>query len=380
MSGEVFPTSVPADLRGRTCWDAALRPPLDGRVRDALLSAYDVGWADPARLYREGRTARLLLDAARESVAASLGSADQPIRPDQVTFTSSVALARQLAVLGVAGAGQTPVAATAIEHSTVLAAADRRGLVSIPVGTDGRVEPADAARLTPGCAAVCVQAANGELGVLQPLEEVIARMAVPVVVDVGPAAGAVDLPGGWQVLVAGADSIGGPAGVGILVVRGGRWRSPLPLDDPTARVAGVPDVPVIAAAARALELRRADRPALEDLRTHRDRLRVDIPALIPDAYALGSAEHALPHMAAFTILYADGERLVAGLDAAGFAVASGSACTSDTRRPSHVLVAIGAVTHGNLRIGLPLGTTRADVDRFLAALPGVVAEARRGAQ
>lgn len=377
MSGEGLTTSHPGPTGPRVCWDAALRPPLDPRVREALLAAYDAGWADPSRLYREGRTARLLLDAARESVAASLGPG---VRADEVTFTGSVALARQLAVLGVAGAASTPVAATAVEHSAILAAADRRGLVVVPVGSDGRVAPRDAATIAGGAAALAVQAANAELGVLQPLEEVLDLVDVPVVVDVGPATGLVDVPPGWQVLVAGADCAGGPTGVGILAVRGGRWRPPLPADDPVGRVAGTPDVPSIVAAARALEIRRDDRALLGDVRGHRDRLVREIPRAIGDVHVLGSEEHSLPHMASFTILYADGERLIESLDAAGFAVASGSACTSDTRRPSHVLVAIGAVTHGNLRIGLPLTTTADDVDRFLAHLPVAVAGARRGVE
>jgi cysteine desulfurase len=341
------------------------------------MAAYDAGWADPTRLYREGRTARMLLDAARESVAATLGPG---VRADEVTFTGSVALARQLAVLGVAAATASPIAATAVEHSAVLAAADRRGLVVVPVGPDGRVAPREAATVATGAAALAIQAANSELGVLQPLQEVLDLVEVPVVVDAGPAVGLVDLPPGWQVLVAGADCAGGPTGVGILAVRGGRWRPPLPTDEPVGRVAGTPDVPSIVAAARALELRRDDRALLAGVRTHRDRLVREIPRTVDDVHVLGSAEHSLPHMASFTILYADGERLIEALDAAGFAVASGSACTSDTRRPSHVLVAIGAVTHGNLRIGLPLTTTADDVDRFLLHLPDAVVRARRGAE
>ncbi len=108
-------------------------------------------------------------------------------------------------------------------------------------------------------------------------------------------------------------------------------------------------------------------------------LRTEVPRSAPDILVLGRPGSA-PHIICFTVLYADGEVLVSELDRAGFAVSSGSACTSDTRRPSHVLAAMGAITHGNLRISLPPDITAADVEAFLAALAPAVAAARDAAE
>ena len=105
-------------------------------------------------------------------------------------------------------------------------------------------------------------------------------------------------------------------------------------------------------------------------------LRERVPTLAEDVVALGPSEERAPHITCFTVLYADGEVLVSELDRAGFAVGSGSACTADTRRPSHVLAAMGAVTHGNLRLSLAPDVTESDVGALLAALPAAIRAAR----
>ena len=350
---------------------------MSAEVRDALLAAQDAGWADPDRLYREGRRARLLLDAARESVAASIGG---QVRPDQVAFTGSGALARQLAVLGIARGASGPVAASAVEHSEILACADQRGLVTVPVDRTCRVQVAEAIRAARGAAAICLQAANGEIGTLQPVLQVADRIDIPLVTDASHLLGHAPVPDGWSVLVASAETFGAPAPIGILAVRGGDWRSPLPAPaGPGVRVAGVADVPTIVAAARALELRLAATARYEHVRALVDVLRERLPAVAEDIEVLGDAHERLPHLLTFTCLYADGGRLVEELDRHGFTVASGSACVADTRRPSHVLAAMGALTHGNLRLGLPLEATLADVERFLQVLPAALTVARQAA-
>ncbi|MGB8020435.1 MAG: aminotransferase class V-fold PLP-dependent enzyme, partial [Candidatus Nanopelagicales bacterium] len=108
-------------------------------------------------------------------------------------------------------------------------------------------------------------------------------------------------------------------------------------------------------------------------------LRTEVPRLAEDIVVLGPEAPRAPHIVAFTVLYADGEALVGELDRAGFSVSSGSACTSDTRRPSHILVAMGAVTHGNLRVSLPPDAQERDVVDFLAALPAAITAARASA-
>ena len=351
-------------------------------------AAFDHGWADPARLHREGRLARQLLDAARASIATSIGAL-----PQEVTFTASGTQAVHAGVLGLArgrrkvGSG---LVASAVEHSAVLAALDwvadgGSDPVLVPVTPHGHVDVRAFRRAVraPGVALAAVQQVNHEVGAIQPLEEVhaaAAKAGVPLLVDAAAGLGSVPAPRDWDVLAASAHKWGGPAGVGILAVRTGvRWRSPWPTD-PAGRWAGFPDVPGAVAAATALENATA---ALGRSSTHRARLlqilRERVPALAEDVVALGDSP-AAPHIVCFTVLYADGEVLVNELDRAGYAVSSGSACTSDTRRPSHVLAAMGAITHGNLRLSLPPEATEADVAGLLAVLPPAIAAARAAAE
>jgi cysteine desulfurase len=353
-------------------------------ARETLLSALDRGWADPLRLHGAGREARLLLDNAREVVAALLGA-----RPDEVSFTSSGTQAVHLGVLGLL-LGRRRVSPrllhTAVEHSAVLSAGawwarHFSGTTDgVPVDAQGHVRlDALEEALSRGPAGVAaVQVANPEVGTLQPWPEVAetaARHDVPVFADACAAAGRVDLPGGWAAAAASAHKWGGPAGVGVLLVRkGARWRAPFPTDDRTdARVAGFENVPAALAAAAALQAVVAEREEV-GARQHAlvDRLRAALHGL-DDVDVVGDPVARLPHVLTFSCLYVDGESLVTELDRRGFAVASGSACTASSLEPSHVLAAMGALTHGNVRVSLTRETTAADVDRLVARLPEVLA-------
>ena len=367
-------------------FDAASTEPLHPAARAALLAAYDDSWADPARLYRAGRSARMRLDRSRAQVAEVLG-----VRPDEVSFTSSGTQAVHLAVLGAARARRRAgrhLIVSAVEHSSVLHAAgqhERDGGTVTTVGVDsrGRVDPDEfAAALRDDTALACLQSANHEVGTTQPVAEVAERCrvaAVPLFVDAAQSAGRVAVPEGWSLLAASAHKWGGPPGVGVLVVRKNtRWRSPLPEDEREGRrVPGFENVPAVLAAAAALEAYRgemaADGPRLSALV---ERIRERVPQVIPDVDVVGDPVNRLPHLVTFSCLYVEGEALLTELDRLGFAVSSGSSCTADTLRPSHVLEAMGALTHGNVRVSLPRGTNAADVDRFLAVLPDAVARLR----
>ncbi len=364
--------------------DAASGLPLSPAGREALAAALARGWADPARLHHDGRVARQLLDAARSSIAAALGAL-----PQEVTFTSSGTAAIHAGVLGLArgrarvGHG---VVAGAVEHSAVLRAADWVCAGADPdlvrVNSQAQVDGESLAEAVhrPGVALACVQQANHEVGTIQPLSAAAAACraaGVPLVVDACASLGWLPAPTEWDVLVGSAHKWGGPAGVGVLAIRSGvRWRSPWPTDE-AGRWAGFPDVPAIVAAAVALEEALATQAARATGTTALvNRLRAEVPRLADDVLVLGPDQGRLPHLTCFTVLYADGEVLVTELDRLGFAVTSGSACTADTRRPSHVLAAMGAVTHGNLRVSLAADITGADVDAFLAALPRAIEAAR----
>jgi cysteine desulfurase len=372
-------------------FDAASAQPLHPAAREALAAALEAGWADPARIHREGRQARLLLDQARESVAADLGC-----RADEVAFTSSGTQAVHLAVLGAVMARQSAsncsghLVASAVEHSSVLNAADwlvrRTGAELTTTGVDhlGRADTTElAAAFRPGDTVLaCLQSANHEVGTVQPVSEVAqacAEREVPLLVDAAASAGWLPMVPGWSLLAASARKWGGPAGVGVLAVRKRvRWRAPLPADDREGRrVPGFPDVPAVLAAAAALAAITSQRAATDSaLRALTDRIRAALPALVPDVAVHGDPDLRLPHIVTFSCLYVDGEALVTELDRAGFSVASGSACVADTRQPSHVLAAMGALTHGNVRVSLPLGTAAQDVEEFLAVLPPIVAKVR----
>jgi cysteine desulfurase len=139
----------------------------------------------------------------------------------------------------------------------------------------------------------------------------------------------------------------------------------------------MPNVPVVVAAAASL---RAVAAELDQTATrHReqiDRIRRTVAATVPDVEVLGDPDDRLPHIATFSCLYVDGEALLTQLDRRGFAVSSGSSCTSSTLEPSHVLVAMGALTSGNIRVSLHDASTDEEVDAFVAALPGAVAQVR----
>ncbi|KRB44961.1 cysteine desulfurase family protein [Terrabacter sp. Root181] len=349
----------------RRLLDAASGP-LHPVARDTLLAAVEVGWADPARLHAEGRRARALLDRSREVVAAGLGA-----RPTEVSFLPSGPTALARAVDGLAYAARRRGArtvASAVEHSAVLvpgraraAAADDPALFAeVAVDSVGRLD-LDAWRnalAVPGSVVAALQSANGEVGTRQPLaaaRDAAAAHGIPLVVDAMASLGRDDVPSDWDVLVGEARSWGGPP-LGVLVVREGvRWHWPeARADVEQGRADVTPWVPLALAAAEAWQQTTATRPAdTQVARALVDDIR-RAASTVPDTEVVGDPDDRLPHVVTFSSLYVDGEAVVGALDAAGFAVASGSACTSSTLEPSHVLAAMGVLTHGNVRVTLPL--------------------------
>ncbi|CAL9413432.1 Cysteine desulfurase IscS [Streptomyces sp. enrichment culture] len=367
-------------------FDAASGAPLHPVARQALLASLDEGWADPARLYKEGRRARLLLDAAREAAAEAVGC-----RPDELVFTPSGTAAVHSGIAGaLAGRRRTGrhLIVSAVEHSSVLHAAevhrDGGGTVTeVPVDRTGAVRPSEfAGALRPDTALACLQSANHEVGTLQPVAEAAeaCRAAgVPLLVDAAQSLGWGPVEGGWSLLTASAHKWGGPSGVGLLAVRKGvRFAPQGPRDErESGRAPGFENLPAVVAAAASLRAVRAE--AAQEaarLRELTDRIRARVPRLVPDVEVVGDPERRLPGVVTFSCLYVDGETVLHELDRAGFSVSSGSSCTSSTLTPSHVLRAMGVLSEGNVRVSLPPGTEEEDVERFLDVLPGVVAGVR----
>lgn len=256
----------------------------------------------------------------------------------------------------------------------------------LPVDHVGRLSPETLRRaLAAGPAAlVAVQHANGEVGTVQPvgaLHDVCRAAGLPLLVDGTASLGRIANPASWDALAGDASTVAGPP-VGVLAVRTGtRFDLPGPRWEPEhGREAEDPWVPVVLAAAEAWQHAVHERPDEEAAaRTLTDRIR-SAAAAVPDVEVAGDVGERLPHVVTFSALYVDGESIVGELDRRGIEVASGSACTSSRLEPSHVLAAMGALTHGNVRVTLPPAAVRPergdDVDALCRELPSVVADLR----
>lgn len=362
-------------------------------ARATLMAALDAGWADPRRLYAEGRMARALLDQAREVLAQGLG-----VRPAELSFLPSGPAALRAGLQGLRHGGRrrgARMVATAVEHSAILTtgryhAAEGRDpslFAEVAVDAWGRVDLSALAQAVAadGTVLAAVQSANGEVGTRQPLARAHALCQshrVSLLVDATASLGRDETPKHFDVLAGEARSWGGPGGLGVLAVpERTRWHPDGPVSEFEG---GRTDVePVIALALAAAEAwqqtqaNRAEQGAWSFACI--DRLRA-AAADLRDVEVVGDPEDRLPHVLTFSLLYVDGEALVIELDRRGFAVGSGSACTASTLEPSHVLTAMGVLTGGNVRLTLPLSlpgnTLDADISAFIAELPKAVAAVR----
>lgn len=390
---EPDPPPRPGAGPGRALLDAASGP-VHPAALATLAAAWELGWADPRRLHAEGRTARRLLDQARAVLAEGLA-----VRPENVVFTPGGPAALRLGLDGLRFAGRRAghrLVASAVEHSVILLDGRHRAasgndpglLAEVPVDPLGRVDlSAWAAALgVPGTALAALQSANAEVGTRQPVvqaHELCRARGIPLLVDATASLGRdpAPAPGSYDALAGDARSWGGPPGVGLLVLPAGtRWRRDAPPSELEGGRADVePVVPLALAAAEAWRQNAADQPEPGLAHDLVDRIRA-AAARIPDTEVAGPAEDRLPHIVTFSCLLADGEALVTELDRHGIAVASGSACTSSTLEPSHVLAAMGALTHGNVRVTLPLRAVAPHreqwVDRLCRRLPDAVAAVR----
>lgn len=373
--------------------DVASRWPLRAAARQALMDASTVADADPSRSHAEGRAAGLLLAQATQSVAWALGAAD-----DQVVWTSSGTEAIHLAVFGTAradvlrGGTRRHIVCSAVEHSSVLRACERLrdehgfDLDVIAVDGAGRVDP-EAVRevLGPTTLAVHLQHANHEVGAIQPTHEVgamCAEVGAVLHVDACQTVGQLGVTlsqVGADLLSASGAKFGGVAGTGFLALGPrARIRAVTEGDDrQRRRRAGALDIPAVAATAVALGA------ALDDLDGARSRrelvrrhLRIALPEAVPDLAVHGPLGDAHPGIVAVSALYVEAETLLQELDRRGFAVHSGSSCASTSGEPSHVLVAMGALTHGHVRISFDDTLTTSRADEFVAAFADVVGELR----
>jgi cysteine desulfurase len=357
-----------------------------------------VGWleltrdapGDPGRVHTEGRIARDAVESAREQVAALLGT-----RPRQIVFTSGGTEAVNAATWGASRARPGgPIVLADVEHSSVRDASARAGLVvRLEVDGCGRIDPAAvedalarAARSGPPVSLVHCQAANHEVGTIQPVREVVAVCHAHdtlVHVDACTAAGHVQLDLddlGADLVSVSAHKLGGPPGIGALVVRRGLRVEPLLVggEQERARRGGLENVMgIIGFGAAAEVLAHPGRLALESAEARR---RTDAilgaATKVDDVEILGDPAGRAPHLVCVAVGGVEAEPVLLGLDQNGVAAHSGSSCSSESLAPSPVLEAMGVDAERSLRLSVGWSTTDDDVEAFADAFPRVVAQLR----
>lgn len=337
---------------------------------------------DPGRIHAEGLEARVGVETAREQVASLLGA-----RPRSVVFTSGATESIVSACWGAAERGGHQVVA-AVEHSAVRLAAAAHAEVTV-VGADGhgRIDPDELlAAVRDDTALVHVQWGNHEVGTRQPVPEIVAACRERgVLVHVDAAAGAGhDLISfdelGADLLSVSAHKLGGPAGIGALLVRRGLRIRPLLVggDQERARRAGLEPVAAIAgfgAAAATLAERGLEDEAASQ-RELTDRVIASVPSL-DGVRVYGDPVDRLPHLICLGIEGIEPQAVLLGLDRAGIAAHSGSACSSEALEPSPVLEAMGVDAHRSLRLSVGWSSTEEDVAAALDALPPILESLRR---
>lgn len=362
--------------------DYAANAPMRPQALEAYVLAAQAS-ANSASLHTPGQQAARRVEAARKRVAAFVGRL-----PSEVVFTSGGTEANAMAILGACRAQERrQLVVSAIEHKSVLAAAEalaREGftLTKVPVGGDGVVDVAAlAAAIGPETALVSVMAVNNETGARQPLAAIAEAVhAAGALLHVDAVqAGYEDLSGiPADLLSLSAHKLGGPLGVGALVVRKGVKLLPLVYGGGHERGvrAGTLNVPGIVAFGVAAEEAAASRQAeVARLGALREQLRSRLLAGVPGARVIGRPDASSPQILALAFAGLDGESLVTQLDLAGVAAGSGAACSALAGDPSHVLVELGlsmAEVNGSLRLSLGWATTESDIDEAAATVVRVV--------
>ena len=373
-----------------TYLDHAATTPMRPEAIEAMAAQFGKA-GNASSLHASGRAARRVVEESRERIAQALGA-----RPTEVVFTSGGTEADNLALKGLWWSrGRRRVVSTAIEHHAVL---DPLAWLEQHEGADVTLLPVDAgcrldlaaldASLGDDVAFVSVMWANNETGVLQPLDEVVARASaydIPVHSDAVQAVGAVLVDfaaSGLDALTLTGHKLGGPYGVGALLVRRELELTPVLHGGGQERDlrSGTIDVPAIAGFAAAVELavkEQADTHAR--LSALRDELVAGVLAAVPDAVVHGDPARQLPGHANLGFPGCEGDSLLMLLDAQGIECSTGSACNAGVPQPSHVLLAMGCgpeEARGSLRFSLGHTSSAADVQAVVAAIGPAVQRAR----
>ena len=375
----------------RIYFDHAATTPVHPQVLEAMLPFFGESFGNPSSMYLRGRNALEAIEHARDTVAELLGA-----QPKEIVFTSGGSESDNLAIRGTAFARRRPgerghVITSAVEHHAVLYTCQQLAkdfgfdVDYVPVDAQGLVDPADVAgAIRDDTLLISIMFANNEVGTIQPIAEIGAlahERGIAFHTDAVQAAGSLALDvNAMRVdfLSLSGHKFYGPKGIGIMYVRsdvkmlpmqtgGGQERNRRAGTEYTAGIVGI---------AEALELAQGGREASNArLRRLRDRLLDEVPQQVEGTRVTGHRTKRLANNASFVVEGVEGEALILGLDQAGIEASTGSACTSGSSEPSHVLKAMGFpddLARGSLRLTLGAENTEADVNKVLEVLPALV--------
>jgi len=371
--------------------DNAATTPVSPEVLEAMLPFLKEKYGNPSSLYSVAREAASAVEDARAKIAGLLGA-----KPNEIYFTASGSEADNWAIKGAARANMAKgrhIVTSKIEHHAVLhtcEALEKEGfeVTYLPVDSEGIVDPDEFRKaLRPDTVLAAIMYANNEIGTIQPIKELAAiahERKIPFFTDAVQAVGHIPVNVaelGVDMLALSGHKINAPKGIGALYIKAGTRIKNL-IDgggQERGRRAGTENVPYIVGLARALEIAFARIPELERVRALRDRLIDGILSTIPYSRLNGSREKRLPGNVNVAFEFIEGESLVLLLDSVGICASTGSACSTASLEPSHVLLAIGLPhekAHGSLRLSLSHGNTDEDVDYILEKLPPLVERLR----
>lgn len=370
--------------------DHGATTPMREEVLEAMLPYYREMYANPSSLHAPGRAVRKDIEKAREQVALALGA-----EPGEIIFTSSGTESNNIVLRGTARRRGTPghIITSSIEHHAVLDVCkdlEKEGhrVTYLPVDSSGKIDPSELEKaIDDDTFIISIMAANNEIGTIQPVDEIgeiAARHKILFHTDAVQVVGQLPLNLGTMkldFLSLSAHKFNGPKGIGALYMRRGVRVTPLYKGGGQERKIrpGTENVPAIIGLARAIELAVAEIDQKKAQLTHlRDRLvkgLLDIDEVVLN----GDPVNRLPGNVNVSFKHIEGESILLSLDLQGVYASSGSACSSGSLEPSHVLSAIGLdhqAAHGSIRFSLGRGNTDADIDYLLEIMPPVVERLR----
>ncbi|MBI2867717.1 MAG: cysteine desulfurase NifS [Chloroflexi bacterium] len=378
--------------------DHAATTPVDPRVLETMLPFFSDQFHNPSSIYTPAQQARKAVDDARQQVAAVLGC-----KVGEVVFTSGGTESDNTALRGAAFALQgsgNHIVTSAIEHHAVLHCChglEKQGfrVTYVPVDRDGLVDPEAVARaVTEQTTVVSIMYGNNEIGTVQPIPDISRavkerakqlKRTIVMHTDAVQAAGFLDIDVqklNVDMLSLSSHKFYGPKGVGVLYVQRGTpfQAQAVGGSQERNRRAGTENTPGIVGTATALRIAAEEREsASAHCKALRDKLIAGILDGIPDVQLNGHPTQRLPNNVNVAFMHVEGESMLLNLDLAGVCASSGSACTTASVEPSHVLLALGMTTQqaqGALRLTVGKGNTQEEIDYVLSVLPGMVSKLR----